>query len=373
MYFQYCNDSLIGFVYGTTQYYYVTNLSGDIVGITDADGNLIAEYEYDEWGKLLSIKTAEEGNAEQQKVAERNPFRYRGYYYDSETGMYYLNSRYYNPELGRFISADSFNYIKSSTRIGLNAYCYCANNPIMYSDPTGNKWVSDLGIQIAEIFSVIMATWDAFEQGGKDFAAMIATALTFDTSILYQPGKNHYEQHLNFEKWINEMFGKFQEFSEKTFYKFVKFFNDNFFVDFSKELLENKVSFYFSKINEAISVFLGFGNNDSMFASLLDILDGHFELINNNNVSSGLIFKLKEKCKEIGVYFQVTFERIKDFYYGYVFDLSVELPRFDNFNTPDFPLGVTDNFNWLPSVAPALIPYVVYILFICVGAGMVLA
>ena len=171
MYFQYCNDSLIGFVYGTTQYYYVTNLNGDIVGITDADGNLIAEYEYDEWGKLLNITTAEEGNAEQLKVAEANPFRYRGYYYDNETGMYYLNSRYYNPELGRFISADDFSYLDSG-RLTRNAYCYCVNNPLKYYDPNGYDltWSVVFDI-IAEILIFDQISIDMSELFGENFTA----------------------------------------------------------------------------------------------------------------------------------------------------------------------------------------------------------
>ncbi|MCI9145695.1 MAG: hypothetical protein HFJ97_04960 [Eubacterium sp.] len=70
-----------------------------IIGIADENGSVIATYTYDEWGKLLSIETAEENNSEQLKIAEINPLRYRGYYYDNETGYYYLQSRYYDPDL----------------------------------------------------------------------------------------------------------------------------------------------------------------------------------------------------------------------------------------------------------------------------------
>lgn len=123
-YFQYYNDALLGFELNGIQYYYITNLSGDIVGITDKDGNLIAEYSYDEWGKLLNI-TAE--SDENYAVAELNPFRYRGYYYDNETGLYYLQSRYYSPELCRFISPDDFSYLDTSNELNANAYIYCWN------------------------------------------------------------------------------------------------------------------------------------------------------------------------------------------------------------------------------------------------------
>ena len=68
-----------------------------------------------------------------------NPLRYRGYYYDNETGYYYLQSRYYDPGLGRFISADDFSYIDASEKFSINAYAYCANNPVNFSDPSGHK------------------------------------------------------------------------------------------------------------------------------------------------------------------------------------------------------------------------------------------
>ena len=71
-------------------------------------------------------------------VAKLNPFRYRGYYYDAETGLYYLNSRYYDPSIGRFINADDIGYIQPTDINGLNLFAYCGNNPVMYTDPNGN-------------------------------------------------------------------------------------------------------------------------------------------------------------------------------------------------------------------------------------------
>ena len=89
-----------------------------------------AEYEYSAYGEC-KIKT------NVSNVATLNPFRYRGYYFDSETGLYYLNSRYYDPAIGRFISPDSINYLDPESINGLNLYAYCLNNPVMYSDPYG--------------------------------------------------------------------------------------------------------------------------------------------------------------------------------------------------------------------------------------------
>ncbi len=139
LFFQYGAGGVpLGFVLNGVQYFYVTNQLGDIIGITDPEGRPIIRYTYDEWGAVLLSETRD-NTAEQKKIAEINPLRYRGYYYDTETGYYYLQSRYYNPEWGRFLSPDAFSYIDNSTRLGFNAYIYCTNNPVMYTDPTGTE------------------------------------------------------------------------------------------------------------------------------------------------------------------------------------------------------------------------------------------
>ena len=73
-------------------------------------------------------------------IGNVNPIRYRGYYYDTETKLYYLKTRYYDPEVGRFISIDSIDYVDPDTVNGLNLYAYCGNNPVMNVDPNGNSW-----------------------------------------------------------------------------------------------------------------------------------------------------------------------------------------------------------------------------------------
>ena len=91
----------------------------------------MAEYQYDAWGNCKII-TSVDG------IAELNPIRYRGYYYDVETGFYYLKSRYYDPETGRFISMDEVEYLAPEVINGLNLYAYCLNNPVIHTDPNGN-------------------------------------------------------------------------------------------------------------------------------------------------------------------------------------------------------------------------------------------
>ena len=104
-------------------------MQGDVVKILNTSGSVVATYTYDAWDKVTNS-----GNV----VGLYNPIRYRGYYYDTDTGFYYLQSRYYDPAVKRFISADDVSYLGANGNfISLNLYAYCENNPIGFSDPTG--------------------------------------------------------------------------------------------------------------------------------------------------------------------------------------------------------------------------------------------
>ena len=137
----------VGFEYydnaaGTMTYcYYRHNLQGDITDLCDRRGNSLVHYTYDAWGKLISI-TGEKAST----LGVINPLRYRGYYYDSETGLYYLQSRYYDPEVGRFISADG--YVSTGTGfLGYNMYAYCNNDPILLQDSSGSRPILGGGLR----------------------------------------------------------------------------------------------------------------------------------------------------------------------------------------------------------------------------------
>ena len=119
-------------------YYFEKNLFGDVVAIYNESGNKIGSYKYDAWGVCTASVESTASTLEKKVVRTLNPFRYRGYYYDTETGFYYLQSRYYNPQWGRFLNADG--YINANgDLIGYNMYAYCSNNPVMYTDPTGES------------------------------------------------------------------------------------------------------------------------------------------------------------------------------------------------------------------------------------------
>ena len=131
--FVYGSDGIIGFRTGNKNYLYRKNVFGDVTEIYSDNGTLVGKYSYTAFGECI-VKVNEGG------IAEKNPIRYRGYYYDEETGLYYLKSRYYDPVTGRFITIDDISYIDPETINGLNLYAYCNNNPISNVDPNGNAW-----------------------------------------------------------------------------------------------------------------------------------------------------------------------------------------------------------------------------------------
>ena len=139
------NNQPLAMKYNNTLYYYILNVQGDVIALADQNGNLIAKYTYDPWGKLLKVTPngwLEEQNAYYLKVAEANPLRYRGYYYDSETGFYYLQSRYYDPNIGRFINADSYASTDATGLLSTNMFAYCENDPVCKVDVSGEVTVS---------------------------------------------------------------------------------------------------------------------------------------------------------------------------------------------------------------------------------------
>ena len=117
-------------VYNGTAYAYVKSLQGDIVAILDENGNTVVSYGYDAWGSPLWC-TGELA----ETLGKMQPFRYRGYVFDEETGLYYLRSRYYNPGWGRFVNADVL--IGAGKLLSHNFFAYCANAPVSFSDKHG--------------------------------------------------------------------------------------------------------------------------------------------------------------------------------------------------------------------------------------------
>ena len=128
------NGAPYGFSCNYTDYYYIKNAQGDITGIADAAGNPVVAYSYDAWGRLLDT-----AGTLASTIGAYNPLRYRGYVYDDETGLYYVSSRYYDPEICRWINADDIECLGAEEEpLSYSLYAYCLNNPINRTDVNGN-------------------------------------------------------------------------------------------------------------------------------------------------------------------------------------------------------------------------------------------
>ena len=136
IYFRYDkNNQLVGFNRNGTEYLYELNGQGDVIGILDTTGKKLVSYSYGEWGTCTIVSDTSGIN-----LGNINPMRYRSYYLDNETGFYYLQSRYYDPNVGRFINADEPSMLELSQGevLGANLFTYCNNNPVMRIDSNGS-------------------------------------------------------------------------------------------------------------------------------------------------------------------------------------------------------------------------------------------
>ena len=157
--FEYVEYSVPGAALSRAKYYYEKDLQGNIVGIVNSEGTEIVKYEYvDAWGSFNEYYLTDEGRV----VAALNSFTYRGYYYDKESGLYYLINRYYDPVTGRFISPDDVGYLDFESFFGTNRYAYCLDNPVMCVDPEGKFWVTLL--IVAGVGAVLAGTTSVFMQ-----------------------------------------------------------------------------------------------------------------------------------------------------------------------------------------------------------------
>ena len=153
----------VGFNYNGTDYYYRRNIQGDVVGIYSSGGYIVARYVYDAWGNHKIYDANNNEVTSTSHIGYINPIRYRGYYFDVETGLYYLQTRYYDPETGRFLNSDAIEYLAPEQLGGLNLYAYCNDNPVMDADPTGCFGILTAILIGAVIGAVIGATIEGVE------------------------------------------------------------------------------------------------------------------------------------------------------------------------------------------------------------------
>ena len=163
-----CNDLLI---------FESQNARGDVIGILDNSGNTVVKYSYDAYGNCSRDYSTN------NDLADSNPIRYRSYYYDNETGLYYLNARYYSPEWRRFISPDDAAYLDPESVNGLNLYTYCNNDPVNHIDPTGHSIVGAIliGAAIGAGISFVFSLGSELYQNNWDFDKVNWNLVAVDT------------------------------------------------------------------------------------------------------------------------------------------------------------------------------------------------
>ena len=145
-------DGVCGILYNDVPYYFIKNLQGDVIAIVDRDAQTVARYSYDAWGvPTVTLDTSD------CQIADINPFRYRGYYYDKEIGLYYLQSRYYDSQTGKFISSDDAVYgLMTTNESARNIFCYCHNNAVNMIDKDGHAAANIVGGIIGGVIGALL-------------------------------------------------------------------------------------------------------------------------------------------------------------------------------------------------------------------------
>lgn len=252
------------------------------MGITDGNGNLLCSYTYDEWG--LPAVTA---NSDDTEIAEINPIRYRGYYYDNETGYYYLQSRYYDPSICRFINSDTYNYVDNTSHLGFNLFAYCGNNPINFSDHTGHDFTWQT---VFDLFKAIFLLDDASKLS-SNFAYFLGSIMASTKDFF---------ANFNLD-WYYQLKMNFISFMGSISYKLISILDKNFFID----LFTNTVEYgkmLFGKTLGDFQLNISYGNKEGLMAIVNNLISGFTEIGKIGSFSFGGVINLNK----IGVYFQNT-------------------------------------------------------------------
>ena len=160
--FLYDHTGVFAVKHNNATYFYRKDAQANIVELLDNNGATVVKYKYDAWGNCKVLNASGVEITDDTHIGVLNPFRYRSYYYDTETNLYFLKTRYYDPEIGRFMTIDDLAYLDPDSINGLNLYAYCGNNPVMMTDETGclpnwAKWligaVVIIGLGIATAFT----------------------------------------------------------------------------------------------------------------------------------------------------------------------------------------------------------------------------
>ena len=176
------NGEAFGIDINGKEYFYVKNAQNDVIAIVNSNNETVATYRYNSWGKLISC----EDTSENQEVSFFNPYTYRSYFYDSDTEMYFLKSRYYNPELCRFISADGLINANQDV-LGYNLFAYCSNDPINCSDTTGcgkiKNWIKNMAKTFVKYITDPFSAIDTITSGTSDVLSTVSASLSKESKV----------------------------------------------------------------------------------------------------------------------------------------------------------------------------------------------
>jgi RHS repeat-associated core domain len=203
-------NCLSAMTFNGTAYTYEKDAQGDIIGLFDSSDNEVVKYSYDSWGKLIGI-----GGSLADTLGKGNPFRYRSYYYDSESQLYYLQSRYYNPEIGRFISEDDSGHHDDNDPISSNLYAYCNNDPVNFIDPSGNTAVEitkDLAYFLICNTLTVSAT-----QNGQFSDLFYFFGFYRDTKGVYHARQDCLQQYGGYNNFYDTVFATFTNMLKAIF------------------------------------------------------------------------------------------------------------------------------------------------------------
>ena len=174
--FFYDHTGVFAIKYNNATYFYRKNAQNDIIALLDNNGSVVVKYKYDAWGICKVLNADGSMITDDTHIGILNPFRYRSYYFDTETNLYFLKTRYYDPEIGRFMTIDDISYLDPKRINGLNLYAYCLNNPVKYVDYNGTSVTAILiGLGIAAIVGGVLGGVIGYNNGytGWDLAKSI--------------------------------------------------------------------------------------------------------------------------------------------------------------------------------------------------------
>ena len=181
--FFYDSNGLVGLKYNGSNYVYRTDIQGNVIAILDSSGEVVVQYKYDAWGNQQVLDATGNAITDTTNIGILNPFRYRSYYFDNETGLYYLQTRYYDPEVGRFLNIDKLCNADSGAINGLNLWAYCCNNPVMGYDPYGTwdwgrfwKGFAIVAVAVAAVALTVATLGTGSAVGGVIVAGTVGAA-----------------------------------------------------------------------------------------------------------------------------------------------------------------------------------------------------